>query len=756
MKYVRKFAGSAIVIALLIAFLNVISKPPIERVQGGLMEEEAEVVKELESFAADSHSLENDRFRLEVDGSFGSVTVTDKRTGTRWGSLPDDDHVRALPGNNKRFVRSPVLVKYSEGKQFVQTYPFKEQGTLSVSRQEDSLRLDYVLTNIEISFGLELRLREDGLEATIPFDSVKEGAQFRLVSIEPFPFFEAGAETENGAIVLPDGSGALIAFREEHPRYFESYSQFVYGGDYAYATNVLERVSSIPQENVSHWRREQAALPIFGLYRDQRSFLGIITEGDSDAKINATPAGVRNIKLYRTSVEFVYRNDDLVTLAGTGAVPLMQNRMIAGDRQVRYVLLDESEPGYVGMAAAYRNYLIRDRGIEPVEAPAALPYQLRLLGGAMQGEVIGRSFVSVTTFAEAKKIIDELLEQGIDSLEVTYDGWSSDGLYGDQPKHFPAASRLGGNKELDKLAAYAKEKGVKLYLKTNYVRAAKSGDALKRSSEAIRGLNKETVESHNPRRSTRQPRGSVFYFVRPDVAYERYLSREADAFAKRGVQGVHLGAMGGMLYSDPGAENENVLSRKDGIDAWIRSMKLARERVGSTAVDYGFGYALGHVDRIDDVPLGSSGYAYSDESIPFYQIAVHGLVPYASAPLNFSDHPREHFLRAIEYGAMPSYYLTHDQPSKLERTLVDDVISSAYEDWAALSAEQYKQAAEALAQVQGQFITGHGRLGPDLYRTEYGNGVRIIVNYGDKAATADGVDVPAGGFAVVTGKEVAE
>ncbi len=756
MKYVRKFAGSVIVAALLIAFLNVISKPPIERVQGGLMEEEAEVVKELESFEAESQSLENGRYRLEVDGRFGSVTVTDKTTGMQWGSLPDDDHIRMLPGNNKRFVRSPVLVKYSEGKQFVQTYPFKEQGTLAVSRIEDGLRLDYALTNIEISFGMELRLREDGLEATIPFDSVKEGAQFRLVSIEPFPFFEAGAETENGAIVLPDGSGALITFREEHPRYFESYSQFIYGGDYAYASNVLERVSPNPQENVGHWRREQAALPIFGLYRDQRSFLGIVTAGDSDAKINATPAGVRNIKLYRTSVEFVYRNDDLVTLAGTGAVPLMQNRMSPGDRQVRYVLLDGAEPGYAGMAAAYRNYLIRDRGIKPAEAPSTIPYQLRLLGGALQGEVIGSSFVSVTTFEEAIQIIDELLGQGIESLEVTYDGWSSDGLYGDQPKHFPAASKLGGNKGLDKLAAYAEEKGVKLYLKTNYVRSAKSGDALKRSTEAVRGLNKETVESFNPRRSTRQPRGGAFYFVRPDVAYDRYLSRETDAFAKRGVQGVHLGAMGSMLYSDPGSEN--ALTRKDGIDAWIRSMERVRERVGSAAVDYGFGYALGHVDRIDDVPLGSSGYAYADETIPFYQIAVHGLVPYASAPLNFGDNPREQALRAIEYGAMPSYYLTFDQPSKLERTLVDDVVSSAYEDWAAPSVEQYRQAAAALGRVQGQFITGHGRIGPDLYRTEYGNGVRIIVNYGNQAAKADGVDVPAGGFAVATGhgREVAE
>ncbi len=754
MKLVRKSAGSVIVAALLIVFFSVISVPPIERVQGGLLDKDVEVVKELEQFGAGPASLENGRFKLEMDGKYGSVMVTDKQTGVQWSSLPKEELLKTLPGNNKRFVRSPMLVKYSEGKEIAQTYPFKEQSTLSVSQQSDSLVLDYTMTNIGISYSVVLKLREDGLELTIPHESVKEGTQFRLVSIEPFPFFEAGAENENGAIVLPDGSGSLITFREEHPRYFESYSQAIYGGDYAFATKVLEKVTSLPHENVSHWQREHAALPVFGIYRDGRSFLGIVTDGDTDAKINATPAGIRNIKLYRTSVEFVYRNDDLVTLAGTGEVPLMQSQMIPGDRQIRFVLLDETQPGYVGMAEAYRSYLIQDQGVEPVAVSAEMPYQLRLLGGALQGEVIGNSFVSVTTFEQAKTIIDELLKQGIESLEVTYDGWSSDGLYGDQPKHWPAASGLGGNKELSKLADYAKSKGIKLYLKTNYVRVPKSGDALKRSSEAIRGLNKETVQSFNPRRSTRQPRGSVFYFVRPDVAADKYLFREGNTFAKQGIQGVQLGNMGSMLYSDPGSEKR--LTRADAMEAWVRSMDLMRDRIGRAAVDYGFGYAFGHVDRIDDAPLASSGYSYSERAIPFYQIAVHGLVPYTSAPLNFSDDPQADFLRAVEYGAMPSYMMTYDQPSKLDRTLVDYVISSSYTDWVQVSAEQYKQAAAALAQVADQFITAHEQLGTDLFGTTYGNGTQIIVNYGDKAAIVQGVSVPAAGFAVAAGKGAAQ
>lgn len=747
---IRKIAGSVILVVLLIVFFAVISEPPADPTASQPAQTTEQKPKELEQFDAQGAVLENDRFKLTLDGKYGSVTIVDKRTGTQWGSLPPEAETKTLPGNNKRFVRSPVFIRYSEGKQSVQTYPFKEQGMLSVKQEGGALRLDYAFKNIGISFSMVLRLRDDGLELTVPFDSIKEGDEFKLVSVEPYPFFEAGSEKENGAVVLPDGSGSLIKFTPNHPQYFETYSQFIYGGDHAFQSKVLEKVATLPHENISTWRQHYAALPIFGLYRDSRSFLGIVTEGDHDAKINATPSGVRNIKLYRTSAEFLYRNDDVLFLNGTGEVPLMQSRMIEGNRQIRYVLLDKQKAGYVGMAEAYRNYLLQDKGVKPVTS-GSVPYQLRLLGGAEQPEVIGTSFVSVTTFEEARTIIDELLKRGIHSLEVTYDGWSSDGLYGDQPKHYPADSKLGGNGGLKKLAAYAKEKGVRLYLKTNYVRVSASGDALKRSSEAIRGLNKEVLKSFNPRRSTRQPRGGVFYFVRPDKAYDRYVANEAEAFAQDGVQGIQLGSMGRTLYSDPGSKTQ--LDRQYTIDTWIKSMDLMRSSVGASAVDYGFGYVLGHVDRIDDVPLDSSHFMYSDRAIPFYQIAVHGLVPYTSAPLNFSDNPQADFLRAIEYGAMPSYYMTYDQPTELRRTPVDDVVSSLYLDWLPLSVEQYVRAQEALERVKDDTITGHEELRPDLYRTTYSNGTQIIVNYAGEEALVEGVSVAAADFAIVSRKE---
>ena len=50
---------------------------------------------------------------------------------------------------------------------------------------------------------------------------------------------------------------------------------------------------------------------MFGNYRGGIGSVGIVTSGQYDAKINATPSGIRAIPMYRTSVEFLYRKQEL-------------------------------------------------------------------------------------------------------------------------------------------------------------------------------------------------------------------------------------------------------------------------------------------------------------------------------------------------------------------------------------------------------------------------------------------------------------
>ena len=51
--------------------------------------------------------------------------------------------------------------------------------------------------------------------------------------------------------------------------------------------------------------------------------------------------------------------------------------------------------------------------------------------------------------------------------------------------------------------------------------------------------------------------------------------------------------------------------------------------------------------------------------------------------------------------------------------------------------------------VRQQPIAAHEQIGAHVYRSTYADGSRIVVNYGDAPATADGATVPARGYRLI-------
>jgi hypothetical protein len=421
--------------------------------------------------------------------------------------------------------------------------------------------------------------------------------------------------------------------------------------------------------------------------------------------------------------------------------------MIPGDRTVRYVMLENSDADYVGMAKAYRSYLVKEKGLKPA-AQQKVSLQLRLFGGVLRNEIIGNTFISMTTFEQARTIVDRYRSEGISSIEVTYDGWSKDGKYGDQPGHFPAAGKLGGNDGLQKLATYLKEKNIPFYVNANYVKPFRSSHSLHTSTDAIRGLNKEVMKVMKPWVETQQLSRQTYYLLKPERVFDRFITKESDQYAKEGITGVHLDYMGDTIYSD---HDKTPFRRQQTIGVWQQSLDLMRQKTGRAAVDYGFAFTFGHADRIDNAPLDSSHFTYEDEPVPFYQIALHGLIPYTAKPSNLQDDTRIHFLRMLEYGAVPSYSLTYEDSSRFKRTLVDNLFSTEYENWVAPSVDEYKKAADILNPVAQQAITNHETLASGVKRMTYANGTQITVNYNAKPFSIGGKSISGYGYAVTEG-----
>lgn len=691
---------------------------------------------------------ENDGYKMYIDEKTGNIRLVDKGTGTEWLGTPQLP--RTTMPNNKKYMDAAVHIKYTEGSDTVQTYLTKEkENKLKIETIDGGAKVTFQFVKEKLEFAIEYRLVKNGFELTIPESSIKESGKAKFVSIEPLPFWNAAADTEEGAIFLPDGSGALMKYSAKHPQFFAGYSEMIYGADPAYVTQSHENIDQLWRQKLAP--KEAVALPVFGNYRNEVGSLGIVTKGQYDAKINGTPSGIRAISYYRTSAEFVYRWSDVIFIGTSGEIPFFQGNWIKGDRQTRYVLLQDKQADYVGMAQAYGKYLQDEQAVKPAEQ-TTVPVKVKLLGGILRDEVLGSTFISMTSFEQAREIIDAFQQKGITNLELTFSGWSDDGLYGDQPDHFPVEKKLGGAKELGELAAYAANNGVSLYLEANYARAFSESDGMKKGKDAIRGMDREVAPSTDYFVGSRWNDDSkLYYWMKPKRVISKHLNKELKDYAKLGISGVHLAYWGDTLYSD--IDSKSLTNRGETASVWVKAADDVRKATGGASVDYGFAYMLGHIDGISGIPLDSSHFIYNDETVPFYQIAVRGLVPYAAKPINLRNDAQNELLRMVEYGALPSLELTYEPTTKLQRTLEDRLWSSQYTTWIDDAAEEYKALEPIYKAISNQAIADHEKLGTDVYRTTYANGTKVIVNYGGKPATVDGLSVPAAGYLMQNGGE---
>ena len=153
---------------------------------------------------------------------------------------------------------------------------------------------------------------------------------------------------------------------------------------------------------------------------------------------------------------------------------------------------------------------------------------------------------------------------------------------------------------------------------------------------------------------------------------------------------------------------------------------------------------------MDFVTLDSTHYDAFNETIPFYHIAIHGLVGYTGQVSNLISESQRVFLRQIEYGAQPAYILTHESSSLLFRTGANQVYSSRYDYWRDEVVRQYK-AMESLEALIAQFIIGHEQLSDGVYQTTYEDGTRVIVNYNEMPYAGNSFSVPPLDFLVIGG-----
>lgn len=596
------------------------------------------------------------------------------------------------------------------------------------------------------SLAIEYTLDGDSLVVRIPSDSIHHPEEFPIYNISLLNFFGAGGLEDEGSLFVPDGSGALIHFNNGKSMY-PSFRKDVYGDDLTV------------QYGGGPARDQDIRLPVFGILRHHSAFLGIIEQGASVAVIHADVSGRLNSYNY-VYPSFYYRNKDDVTLNAGGqqrSLPRFQVEPMQTDYVVRYVFFQEDEATYPAMAHYYRQYLLERKQLPErvAESDGNMPFYLELVGSIEKRKhrlgVPYRAQEPLTSFEQAQIILNELRENGIEDIRLKLTGWFNGGVNHSLPDKIKVNRSLGGRSGLNDLKTFADQADIALYPDMSILQVANT-KRFSKSREAARRLTETPAVIYpynlaiNREDKSREPS----YLLAPRRVHD-VVEGMLDDFKKLGINQISLRDLADLLNSDYRKRNEMDRTQSEQIS--IQAMQMIRDAGIAMMADGGNAYAFPYLTDITRAPLSYSGFKIEDESIPFYQIVIRGHIDYTGEPYNLSTyiHPRQYILKSLEYGSGVYFTWIYEPNYKLKDTEFNHLYAVHYEHWMDLATEMYHELNGVLKQVQGQPIIDHVKLAEGVYKTTYGNGLYVIVNYNPNPVNIDGQTIEAEGF--VTGGE---
>ncbi|HOQ06441.1 MAG TPA: DUF5696 domain-containing protein [Clostridiales bacterium] len=590
---------------------------------------------------------------------------------------------------------------------------------------------------------VEYTLEGDNLVVRVPTDEIEYNADsYPLYTMSLLEFFGAAGTDESGYMFVPDGSGSLIYLNNGRLR-AQTYAIDVYGTDQSIP--IPERASII----------EQAYLPVFGMKRGDDAFFAIIESGDAVAMVWADISG--RVNSYNTVYpSFVLVQNDVLDIgdySGNNTIMVFQPRVFKGDIKVRYKFLEGEDADYSGMAAYYRGYL-EGRGMKKEEPRDSVPFFLEVIGAVDKVKpVLGipvRVAEPLTTYEQTIDIIRELNEAGIREIVLKYTGWANGGIDHTIPKTLKLMSKLGGRKGFSKLLSFLDEKGMEFFPELGFVLNYRDRllDSFIPMFHAARYITKEIATVFRFNLATNMPQRSLgtFYIISPS-RIPAIVDGMINSLKKLSVTGISLRDAAVNVNSD--FRERKLVDRQQAREIVEEQIRKIHDSGLSIMATGGNAYALPYTDYILDIPEESNRFHLTDESVPFFQMAVRGYISYAGTPINLSADYRKAFLKSIETGSGIYFCFIYEENSKVKESYFDNYYSAEYRLWMDEASEYYRKANEALGDVQGQTIRRHEKLAEGVYKTTFEKGKEIVVNYNLKPVEIEGVRVEPLDFKVV-------
>lgn len=571
------------------------------------------------------------------------------------------------------------------------------------------------------------------------------GGRMKVLS-ESLDWIEVDRYRVPGYVLIPDGSGALIRFRDNSSA-FNPYEGDVYGKDYAtegyYSTTLMDDVPV-----------HDPLMPVFGMAQGDRQ-IGFVAWADSGAEymdIIVNPDETKSTSYTWAYPRFEYnvKYYQLYDEHGNGFFTTLEN-LYDYDIDITYCFLygdgSDGSPSadYVGMAEAYRGHLI-DTGVlvEKPETAGDIPIRLDFIMADSENGVILTRQVTVTTTDDVREILEDVRAGGITNINSGLIGWQKKGESLTRPDKDTYSRKTGTKSDFRKLIREFAGEGIDISQarETTTINSVMTGyyrTAVKAVSNWYVSVNKGwLLQASAP--------VSVFGFATPEktAAWTAEFAGNVADYS----QSVTLSGIANVLnstWSRSGCETtltETIRLYEDTL-AGI-PLKLNLEKPNQ--------YLWKYTDRFLQMPVGNSWYIYESDSVPFLQMVLRGTMEMYAPYANFSFYTQDCILRMIDYNVSPAFILSKEASWNLADTLSSHLYSTEYGLYRDLIRSIYTQINDVLSQVRGYDWIGREAVQDGVIINIYRRGneeCRIIINYTMNDIVIDGMTVPAQSAAAV-------
>ena len=337
----------------------------------------------------------------------------------------------------------------------------------------------------------------------------------------------------------------------------------------------------------------------------------------------------------------------------------------------------------------------------------------------------------MTTVGQIQTIYKELEEVGVTDILSFYKGWQKGGVYSLPVADYKADSKIGGTKALTELIEETKDTNIDFYLHTDGLRA--NPDTGNTTFHVVKKIDKRLYQEE-----TYQEVYETMKFLTPTRS-KTLLNQLTKEMKQKGIEKLALNGVGNTLFT--WTYNGKSHMRSDTLQEYDLMFSELKQNT-DLILDEPFAPYWKYIDGITDMPVSDSDYIFTDKSIPFLSIALKGVMPMYADYTNFEADKQKFFLKLVETGIYPSFYLTWEDPSELINTNSNFLYTSKYSTYKKEIQEYYDELKSLNDKVANATIEDHKTNG-DLVVVTYSNGTKVYVNYGEKQVEEDGERIPA-------------